>query len=358
MVKQFTTLLMFCLLLVPGYAFPVENYANAKFTALSSAPCIYPQTNMIRQFDRFDGTSYPNDERFMIVRHIGEPGTIELADEIANPVTWDVGLLTGLHIPAFQRSYYQRGYRNDYTNGAPAFQLECKSAGFLINTFQFDHQSGNTECPNGFPECQGGPHAMLYEEFGEYGPVIFRTPSSELTLQVYAKLPWVHWAENPAAAQQYMFAYLIDQTTGSTLAWLASIYDSRPFGQGNGDTYVSDDGITSFVSAPVSTTLANGQANPYVTKSPYSAPMANGYAWGSSERFFRAHLKREQLEGILLDVNLSRQERDQAPVSGNPDDWRLYSIGIAAEIGWLISPSSEISVGGSWRSFEAYEAYE
>ena len=73
MVKQFTTLLMFCLLLVPGYAFPVENYANAKFTALSSAPCIYPQTNMIRQFDRFDGTSYPNDERFMIVRHIGEP---------------------------------------------------------------------------------------------------------------------------------------------------------------------------------------------------------------------------------------------------------------------------------------------
>jgi hypothetical protein len=64
------------------------------------------------------------------------------------------------------------------------------------------------------------------------------------------------------------------------------------------------------------------------------------------------------LEGILVDVNLSRLERDQAPVSGNPDDWRLYSIGIAAEIGWLNSPSSEISVGGSWRSFEAYEAYE
>lgn len=356
--KLLITSLAFYLCLVPGFAFPVENYANAKFTALSAAPCIYPTRSMIKQFDRFDGVSYPLDERFLIVRHIGEPGTIELADEIANPVTWNVGQFTGLQLPIGVRRHFQRGYQNDHINGTPAFQLKCKSAGFLLNTFQFDHQSGKTECPDGYPECQGGPHAMLYEEFGEYGPIIFRTPSSELTLQVYARLPWVHWTENPAAAQQYIFAYLIDQTTGSTMAWLASLYDSRPFGQGNGNVHVSDDGITSFVSAPLSTTLANGQPNPYVTKSPYSASMANGRAWGTSERFFRAHLKREQLENILLDVNLSRMERDQAPVSEYPEDWRLYSIGIAAEIGWPNGPSSEISIGGSWRHFEAFEAYE
>lgn len=357
MMKPISTVLAVILILTPESAFPVENYANAKFRALSKAPCIYPTNNMIKQFDQFDGISYPNNIRFLTIRHIGEPGSIELSNEINNRVSWNVGQYTGLQIDRYRRNF-QRGYQNDASVGTPAFQLKCRSAGFLINTFQFDHQSGTIECPIGFPECQGGPHAVLYEEFGENGPLIFRTPSSELTLQVYARLPWIHWEEKPAAAQQYMLAYLIDQTTGSQLAWLASFYDSRPFGRGNGNKLVADDGISSFVSAPISARLANGEPNPYVTKSPYSATMHNGYSWGTSERFYRAHLKRSQLEDILLDVNLSRLNRGQLPVSEHPEDWRLYSIGIAVEIGWPDGPGSEISVGGSWRYFEAYEAYE
>lgn len=352
------TLVMLLMTLVPRLALPVEDYANAKFTALSTAACIYPHRNMIKQFDLFDGISYPDNQRFFTIRHIGEPGTNELNYEIANPVTWDVGRLTGLPISQNLRRYFQRGFRNDARVGTPAFQLRCKSTGYLINTYQFDHQSGSVECPVGFPECKGGPQAAIYEEFGENGPDIFSTPGSELTLQVYARIPFVHWSDNPAVAQQYMFAYLYDQTTGSQLAWLASIYDSRPFGQGNGNKYISDDGISSFVSAPLSTLLANGEPNPYVTKSPYSASMANRYSWGSSERFFRAHLKRGQLERILLDVNESRLNRGQMLVSELPDDWSLYAVGVSTEISWNGDPLSEISIGGSWRYFEAYEAFE
>ncbi len=343
---------------LPQLAFPIDNYASAKFTTLSAAPCIGPSRNMIKQFDQFDGVSYPDGKRFYTIRHIGEPGTVALHNEIANVVTWDVGQLTGLSINSYLRRYFQRGYQNNAQVGTPAFQLMCTAAGFLINTFQFDHQSGRVECPPGFPECSGGPHAALYEEFGEDGPLIFRTPNSELTLQVYAKLPFVHWSENPAVAQQYMFAYLIDQTTGSLLAWLASIYDSRPFGDGNGNALIADDGITSFVSAPILKNLANGRPNPYVTKSPYSAGMANRYSWGPEERFYRAHLKREQMNNMLQDVNISRLRRGQTLVSENPDDWRLYSIGVSTEIAWNGDPSSNIAVGGSWRYFEAFEAHE
>ena len=343
---------------VPQLAFSIENYANAKFSAISPAQCIYPHTHMTKQFDLLKNSVYPRNTRFFTIRHIGEPGTVELQNAIRNPVTWDVGMYSGMSMDYGLRPDYQRGHRNDGLAGTSAFQLLCKSAGFLINTFQFNHQSGKVECPKGFPECQGGPHAIIYEELGEDGPFVFNNPGSELTLQVYAKLPFVHWMGNPAVAQQYMFATFVDQTTGSLLAWVVQFYDSRPFGDGNGHSFVSDDGIMTFVSTPIAATLATGQANPYVTQSPFSAGMHNRYGWGHSERFYRVHLKREQMVRMLQGANFSRMGRDQIMVSEFPEDWSLYAIGIAAEISWNGDPSSDISIGGSWRHFEAFEAFE
>ncbi|MEM9596637.1 MAG: hypothetical protein AAGD06_20380 [Acidobacteriota bacterium] len=335
----------------------VDNYANAQFRPLHSAECIYPwQGRLIKQFDLFDGQNYPPDQTFYVVRHMGEPGSAELLGEIANPVTWDVGIYSGLSFPAHLRRYYQRGYRNDPVNGASAFQLACRSAGFLINTFQFNHSSGRVECP-GFPDCLGGPQSTVFRAFGTPQPV-FRTPSSELTLQVYAKLPWAHWNSNPAVGQMYLYAYLQDRTTGSLLAWLVGIYDSRPWGVGNGTAFVAHDNITSFVSSPLSNTLSNGSPNPYATKSPYSAQAHNLYQY-SGEKFFRAHLKQSQLLTILADVNVNRANRGDPLVSENPLDWELHTVGVAAEVGWPNGDAStEISMGGSWRYFEAYEAYE
>src|SRR5260221_12411551 len=63
------------------------------------------------------------------VQHLGDPGSPELLGEVANPVTWDVGTLTGLHVPASA----QRGYRDAAPPVAGStFRLQCDAAGFLI----------------------------------------------------------------------------------------------------------------------------------------------------------------------------------------------------------------------------------
>ena len=46
------------------------------------------------------------------VRHMGTPSTAELLGVVANPVTWDVGSVYGVKVPAPLRASTQRGYRD------------------------------------------------------------------------------------------------------------------------------------------------------------------------------------------------------------------------------------------------------
>jgi hypothetical protein len=342
-------------------AWAVDDYANARFRVLHEAPCLSVWQNMSAQFDDYEpftGKGYPDDRTYFVVRHMGEPGSVELREQIGAAVSWDPGVFTGLHIPQALRAHTQRGFRDDPANGSSVYQLACRSAGFLINTFSFAHGSGDIECPPDAPDCIGGPQVAIQREFGDQGTEVFRTESSELTMQALVRLPFVHWDDNRAVAQQYFGAYLRDRTTGTLLAWLAGFYDSRPYGLGNGEAFIADDGITTFVSAPLSDTLASGQRNPFLSKSPYSWPMATQYQWGNEERFFRAHLKPEQLREITRRANAARAARGQAPVSTDPADWLLHTIVISAEIAWAGDPGRQISLGGSWRNVGVYEAYE
>lgn len=360
-----TTITQYCaalLLTVMAFAaHAVDDYANAQFRVLHEPACLSALEHLVAQFDGYEpftGNGYADHRPFFIVRHMGEPGSRELRDQINGFVSWDPGVYTGLRIPPGLRLYSQRGYRNDPVHGASAYQLLCRSAGFLVNTFSFDHWSGEIECPADYPECLGGPQVAMQREFGNEGTELFRTATSELAMQALVRLPFVHWDENPAVAQMYFAAYLRDRSTGTLLAWLAQFYDSRPFGEGNGEAVVSDDGMTTFASAPLADRLADGQPNPFVTRSPYSRPIANGYQWGEEERFFRAHLKPEQLVEITRRANLFRAARGQAAVSTDPSDWLLHTIAISAEISWAGDPGSQISIGGSWNSFGVYEAFE
>jgi len=342
-------------------AHAVDDYASAQFRVLHEPACLSALEHLVAQFDGyepFNGNGYPDDRTFFIVRHMGEPGSAELRDQISGFVTWDPGVFTGLHIPPGLRLYSQRGFRNDSFYGSSAYQLQCRSAGFLINTYSFDHASGEIECPADYPDCVGGAQVAIQREFGNEGTEVFRTATSELTMQALVRLPFVHWDENPAVAQMYFAAYLRDRTTGTLLAWLAQFYDSRPFGQGNGEAFIADDGMTTFASAPLADVLADGQRNPFLTRSPYSQPMANQYRWGDEERFFRAHLKQEQLIEITRRANVFRAARGQSAVSNDPSDWLLHTIVISTEIGWAGDPSTQISIGGSWASFGVYEAFE
>lgn len=349
-----TTLVMFSTQLLA-----VENYANALFRPLHTATCLDAQQDMRRQFEELQGVNYPPNFGKFTIRHMGDVGTEDLIQEIANPVTWDPSIYTGLYINENDRPLKQRGHKNDPILGTNVFQLDCTRAGFLINTYQFDHSLGTIECPPSLPNCLGGSGIDLSREFGAYGPRPFRSVSSELTLQVNAKLPHVHYGPNDAAAGQiYMYAYLRDLTTDTQFAWLVQIFDSRAFGDQNGNSFIGNDGVVTFTSTPLRDTLANGSPNNFATRSPYSADYSNQYNWGPGERFYRAHLKRNQLLGIIDQLNQLRAPLGQPLLSTNLADWALNSIGIAAEVGYRGVTSNQISIGGSWDNFEAYEAYE
>jgi len=104
-------------------AHAAENPA-ARYRVLSAPDCA-GASNIIPEL-----TPAPPNQTHMRVQNMGDPGTDELRGEVQSEVTWDVGTVTGLHVP----SPAQRGYRDiPDTN---AFQLQCDAAGFYIEHFR------------------------------------------------------------------------------------------------------------------------------------------------------------------------------------------------------------------------------
>jgi len=76
-----------------------DGYRGAPVRVVSAPDCV-DATNFVAEFD-----PAPVNVTYMRVQHIGDAGTPELAGEVANPVTGDVGRLTGLSArPTVMRS--------------------------------------------------------------------------------------------------------------------------------------------------------------------------------------------------------------------------------------------------------------
>lgn len=336
-----TSLLLGLLVFTPALALGFD-FPSARFDPLHQPQCLrINDGHLLSQYQQSSANTVMN------VRHMGEPGSVELEEQVANPVRWDPSPFTGLQIPWHRRASEQRGFRDDARKGSSVFQLSCEATGFLINTFQFEHASGEIECPDAFPDCRGGPNVTRSRRFQPSKP-IFTRPDSLFTLQTLMALPYVHWGQNPAVGQVALYAYFEEPESEIIFAWLIQLYDSRSWGDFNGDTLAAYDGVTAFASAPLSPVLANGETNPFVTISPYSARMHNRYGY-QGERFYRAHLAAGQFSSIL--------EALQIDASHDPQDWRLLEVGVLTEIGWNGDPGSNIVLGGSIRGLGAYEAY-
>lgn len=334
-------------------ALAVDSYPNAQFTPLHTAECVSATNRIVPQY-----TSVPNDAVYMHVRHMGIPGSVELANQVANSVTWDPSSLTGFQLPGYYYRYlYQRGYKNDPVLGTNVFQLYCRSAGFLINTYQFNH-NGQIECPVGLPDCSGGPNVAYSRSFSQ--PIqVWDSPDDELTLQGYFKLPHIHHDNDgtQGVGQLTMFYTLQDPTSGVVIFGLMGLYDSRPLDTNCSGTMVGcefqgDDGVASaFFSSPLRSQQANGAALELATKSPYSATFQPQWGW-SAERFYRGHVKYEQMQTIAARLQ-------GLGASQNPEDWRLSAVGVLAEV--FPGPAQNLNnivVGGSFRYFEAYRAHD
>jgi hypothetical protein len=331
----------------------VDNYATAQFTALHSAECIQQADRIIPQF-----TPKPDDEVYMHVRHMGIPGSEELINQVDNFITWDPSDLTGYKPGAGHLWWiYQRGYKNDPTLGTNVFQLHCRSAGFLINTFQFSH-NGEIECPDGFPDCSGGPNVSYSRSFSN--PIqVWNSPDDELTLQGRFKLPHVHHNNDgtEGVGQLSMYYNMQDSTSDVWIFGLMGIFGSRPADNNCNRTRVGcesmgDDGIAAaFFSSSLLPKQPDNTPFEFATKSPFSANTQFQWGW-SDERFFRGHVKYEQMQEIA-----SRLQHLGA--SQNPEDWRLRAVGILAETtNGAEQHLDNIVMGGNFRNFEAYRAHD
>jgi hypothetical protein len=277
------------------------------------------------------------NQTYVRVQHIGDAGTDELRDEVANIVTWDVGAMTGLRVNAF----FQRGHRDAPPPvAASAFQLSCESAGFFINSSQFSH---------GLPLFGEGPSATIGRSLGP--PLApFENANSAFTIQARVAVPT---SQSPnrtvdnGVAQVSFFYYARDRTSRLAIAHVIGLHDNRPAGTGgSGDEFLSYDGNVAFAGSPLAATDSRGNAVRFARVAPGSATIRTARAWDEAE-LFRAEVGYAQFKA-MLDA-LAASSLPGTRLSTDPRDYDVTAFGVLAEIFVGTDRNHEVMLGGHAR---------
>lgn len=323
-----------CALLACAPAAAISDYSRAQFRLLSGPECIDDATRIVAQ-----DTPVPPNRSYVRVRHMGDPNTLERLWQVAWPVTWDVGAVTGLR-PPVPVARWQRGFADlGLPWGTNAFQVHCDAAGFMINTFSFPHAE---------PVRGGGPHAALERTFDPPLPLWTRS-GAELTLQVEAQVPW-QYSPGEGSGQLTFIYYLRHATRGNFHAHLIALWDTRAALAPRLAEFVADDTFTTFASTPLVDRLPDGSRPRYATRSPYSQAIQLGPGW-SGWRFLRAHASRDQAAAMLADA----ARRDPA-IDPDPAAWQLHEAFVFLEVFPGEGVQDNLSVGVSVRDFQILEA--
>jgi hypothetical protein len=294
----------------------------ARFRTLSPPDCL-DASGMVVEYD-----DAPFNRTFVRVQHMGDPGTVELAQQVANTVTWDVGAMTGLTLPGGS----QRGYVD--LPGRNAFQAACSGAGFYIDTATFAHTA---------PLVGEGPNVSVGRDFAPSIPV-FRGGAS-LVVEADVCVPTVRPHAPPVVegtAQVSLFLYLQDTTSGTVVTQLVGLMDDRVAGtNGSGVEGFGDDGFNAFVSSPLAWLDATGAPVRFVTVGPASKTMQFVDGWVEMRHFsalitpgnFAAALARLRERGLRL--------------SGEPSDYVVLSFGLNGEVIAGTGHANEVALGAS-----------
>lgn len=290
-----------------------------QFTAqrVISGPDCVDATGMVKEFD-----PAPLHRTYMRVQHIGDPGTPELLQEVAHPISWDVGQITGFSPPQAFWPQSQRGYSDSGPPDPPsAFQLWCSGAGFWMNSRRFSHA---------VPLKLEGPSVSVARDLSPPAAV-FRYGTSALTLDANIALPVVQFDGAPViegTAQLSFFYYMRDITTGTTFTHVIALFDNRPAGvNGSGGEAVSADAYNAFVVSPLHPSLADGTPTRYATVAEGSEMEHFVRPW-SGTRLFRVHVSYAQFRAMLL-----RLRDESLPlISVRPEDFRVTAFGVLGEI--------------------------
>jgi hypothetical protein len=294
----------------------------------ASAPGCADAANIIAE-----EASAPVNATYLRVQHIGDRGTPELLGEIANTITWDVGALTGLHVPPSA----QRGYRDAGPPvAASAFQLRCDSAGFLINTATFSHT---------LPLVGEGPSASVSRDLVP-AVAAFRDAGSLLTFEARVTLPWIVNESTPIAdgtAQVSFFYYLVDTVSGTAIAHIIGLYDNRPAGVGgSGVESLGFDGNVAFGTSPLLEVDASGAPVRFAGLPPQAPAMRFVQPW-SEPALFRAEVSHARFRDMLAAL----RQAGSTSLSPDPLDYRITSYGILGEVVPGTGPGHNVALGAS-----------
>jgi hypothetical protein len=317
------------------------TYLDAHYRVLSAPDCVDAR-NMVREFD-----PAPANATYMRVQHVGDPGTPELAGEVANVVTWDVGQLSGFSVPPVSHASAQRGWRDlGPPDPASAFQLWCNGAGFVLNSRQFAHAA---------PLVLEGPSVSVARE-PDPPAAVFGNATSALTLEASIGVPWVQAEAAPVidgTAQVSFVYYARDTTTGTLFAHVIALFDNRASGvNGAGTEAVSADAYTAFVVSPLRARTADGAAAQFVTRSPLSAEEQFVTGW-TQPRYFRAHVTYAQFRALLATLRQS----SLPSISPRPEDYRVTLFGVLGEIFPGTTPDHEVGLAAGVTDLKLAEAY-
>ena len=309
--------------------------APGSSTPYVSAPDCAGPSNIVAE-----NAAAPQDATFLRVQHIGDPGTAELAGEVAHEITWSVGDYTGFYPSA---SSAQRGYRDvALPDPASAFQLDCGSAGVFINSWEFSHHA---------PLVGEGPSASIARD-PSARPAIFRAPGASLTLEANVNLRFVRYQQphtGDGTAQLSFFYYAQDATTGTVFAHLIALFDSRPPGvNGSAMESIGSDGHVAFVSSPLAAVQADGTPVRFATAGAGSATEQNVEAWGEPLRF-RAVVTYEEFAAMLAQL----RSGPLPAISPRPEDWRITEFGVLAETFPGTGDQHNVALGASVLGLQA-----
>jgi hypothetical protein len=279
----------------------------------------------------------PRDATFMRVQHIGDPGSAELAGEVANRITWSVGDVTGFYPPDPLANFNQRGYRDlGPPITASAFQLACDGAGFLINTFEFSHHA---------PLVGEGPSVSIARDPFPF-PQIFRDESSALEIEADIDLRHVAYQaphDGDGTAQLSFFYYIQDSTTGTVFAQVIGLFDSRKPGVGGSlvET-VADDTHVAFIFSPLLAVDGSGAPVRHVRVGASSAQARSQVAWMERTHFV-ARIPHDVFAGML-----ARLKAGPLPaISPRPEDYRLTEFGVLGEVFPGTGDAHNVAIGAS-----------
>jgi hypothetical protein len=321
------TLLLAAILALPGALASAADNPLTRFRAISAPDCAGPANFVAEE------QGAPLDQTYMRVQHIGAPYSEALDFEVANPVTWNVGELTGFDARGYAGA--QRGFRDAGPPvAASAFQLHCARAGFLINTWQFDHSS---------PLFGEGPSVSIARDFAPFRPAFANHAS--IAMEADVKVPWIANERVPVAAgtaQVSFFYYAWDSRSGKYIAQLAQLFENRAPGVGgSGVENIDNDGIVNFAVSPLARLDALGHPVRYVTVASDGPQMQYQHPW-SEPRHFRAVVTWANFAAVLADLRVRQPE-----LSPDPADYRLVMFGILGEVFPGTGDEDNVALAGS-----------